>query len=419
MILLLFTASYPYTSGAEQTFLDDEIGHLKKAFDRVILVPRDCTGERLPLPDGIEVDESYSSFLASNRSRALLSAVFSPLFWSDIFARPAILFNKDALPRLIKFVGKAALTREWVEGWFQNSTLAPRDCVFYTYWFDDSAMGIGLAKKNLPEIRVITRAHGYDLYEERYDFAYWPCRSTALSLMDRVFSASDAGLRYLQIRYPQFKERYQTALLGVMPSGFLSQPSQDGKLRIVSCSRLVPVKRVGLLLEAVSAAARIRPDLRFIWHHIGNGDTREALYEHANKTFLENAIAIFSSYIDRQNLFEFYRQTSVDVFVNVSESEGTPVTAMEAISCGIPILATAVGGNVEIATKQNGWLLSPNPTPEEIAAALIGIHDNVLDTQKKRKGSFDVWQEKYNAERNFQEFAVLLKQVRNASWNGV
>ena len=414
MILLLFTASYPYTSGAEQTFLDDEIGHLKKVFDRVILVPRDCTGEQLLLPDGIEVDESYSSFLASNRSRALLSAVFSPLFWSDIFARPAILFNKDALPRLIKFVGKAALTREWVEGWFQNSTLAPRDCVFYTYWFDDSAMGIGLAKKILPEICVVTRAHGYDLYEERYDFAYWPCRSTALSLMDRVFSASDAGLRYLQIRYPQFKERYQTALLGVMPSGFLSQPSQDGILRIVSCSRLVPVKRVGLLLEAVSAAARIRPDLRFIWHHIGNGDTREALHEHANKTFLENAIAIFSSYIDRQNLFEFYRQTSVDVFVNVSESEGTPVTAMEAISCGIPVLATSVGGNVEIATKQNGWLLSPNPTPEEIAAALIGIHDNVVDTQEKRKGSFELWQEKYNAERNFQEFVLLLKQVRSA-----
>ncbi len=414
MNLLLFTASYPYTSGAEQTFLDDEIGHLKKTFDRVILVPRDCTGERLPLPDGIEVDESYSSFLAANRSRALLSAVFSPLFWSDIFARPAILFNKDALQRLIKFVGKAALTREWVDRWFQNSTISPRDCVFYTYWFDDSAMGIGLAKKSLPEIRVVSRAHGYDLYEERYDFAYWPCRSTALSLMDRVFSASDAGLQYLQTRYPQFKKRCQTALLGVMPSGFLSQPSQDGKLRIVSCSRLVPVKRVGLLLEAVSAAARIRPDLRFIWHHIGNGDTREELQKYANKTFPENASAVFSSYIDRQNLFELYRQTPVDIFVNVSESEGTPVTAMEAISCGIPILATAVGGNVEIDTKQNGWLLSPNPTPEEIATALISIHDNVVDTEEKRKGSFHLWQEKYNAERNFQEFAELLRQVRLA-----
>ncbi|MBK8782825.1 MAG: glycosyltransferase [Anaerolineales bacterium] len=160
------------------------------------------------------------------------------------------------------------------------------------------------------------------------------------------------------------------------------------KFRIVSCSRVVPVKRVGLLLEAVSAAARIRPDLRFIWHHIGNGDTREELQKYANKAFPENASAVFSSYIDRQNLFELYRQTPVDIFVNVSESEGTPVTAMEAISCGIPILATAVGGNVEIDTKQNGWLLSPNPTPEEIATALISIHDNVVDTGRKEKRKF-------------------------------
>lgn len=414
MILLLFTASYPFTSGAEQTFLEDEINYLNKVFDRVILVPRDCTGERLSLPDGVEVDESYSHFLALNSIKTPLFALFSKYFFADIFSRPSILFHGVAIQRLVKFIGKAHITRQWVEHWFRNSDVHPRDCMFYTYWFDDSAMGIGLAKKKLTDIRVVTRAHGYDLYEERYDFPYWPCRSTALSLMDRVFSASDAGLRYLQIRYPQFKERYQTALLGVMPSGFLSQPSQDGKLRIVSCSRLVPVKRVGLLLEAVSAAARIRPDFRFIWHHIGNGDTREALQEHANKTFPENASAIFSNYIDRQSLFEFYRQTPVDVFVNVSESEGTPVTAMEAISCGIPVLATSVGGNVEIATKQNGWLLSPNPTPEEIAAALIDIHDNVVGTQEKRKGSFEVWQEKYNAERNFQEFAVLLRQVRSA-----
>lgn len=343
-----------------------------------------------------------------------MSAVFSSLFFADIFVRPAILFNKDALSRLIKFVGKAALTREWVERWFQNSTVPPHDCVFYTYWFDDSAMGIGLTKKSLPNVRVVTRAHGYDLYEERYEFAYWPCRSTALSLMDRVFSASNAGLRYLQTRYPQFKERYQTALLGVMPSGFLSQPSQDGSFCVVSCSRLVPVKRVGLLLEAVSAAARIRPDIRFVWHHIGNGDTREELQKYANKTFPENASAFFSSYTDRQNLYEFYRQTSVDVFVNVSESEGTPVAIMEAISCGIPILATSVGGNVEIVTKQNGWLLSPNPPLEEIAAALIDIHDKVEDTVEKRTGSFHVWQEKYNAAKNFQEFASILKQVRNA-----
>jgi glycosyltransferase involved in cell wall biosynthesis len=232
--------------------------------------------------------------------------------------------------------------------------------------------------------------------------------------MDCLFPDSETGLRYMQSRYPQYQTKYQTSLLGVVPSGFITPPSQDGKLLIVSCARIVPVKRVDLLLEGIASAARLRPDIQILWHHFGDGDTREVLQEHANKTFPENAQAIFPGYTTQQDLFDFYRQNPLDVFVNVSESEGTPVAIMEAISCGIPVLATSVGGNVEIATKQNGVLLPPNPLPEEIAAALISIHDNVEDTAEKRKGSLQVWQEKYNANRNFQEFAAILKQIRNA-----
>lgn len=413
MILFLFTASYPYTSGAEQTFLADEVGYLKKAFDRVILVPRDCTGELLPLPIGVEVDESYSNYLVSDKIRMVLLAFSSPHFFTDIFSRSSILFNKNAIQRLIKFVGKATLTRKWVERWFRNSAVSPHDCIFYTYWFDDAAMGIGLAKKSYPDIRVISRAHRYDLYEEGYDFAYWPCRHATLALLDRLFLVSENGLHYMVNRYPEFQHNYQISLLGVPSTGFLTMQSQDGVFRIVSCSRIVPVKRVDLLLEGIASAARLRPDIQIEWHHFGEGDTREGLQEHSNKTLPQNACAIFTGHITQQDLYDFYKGTPVDVFVNVSESEGTPVAIMEAISCGIPILATAVGGNVEIATKKNGLLLSSNPEPEEIAAALISIHDNVEDSAEKRKGSFEVWQEKYNAERNFQEFALLLKQVRS------
>ncbi len=410
--LFLFTDSYPYDIAAEQTFLSDEINYLKKEFDRVILVPRECKGKRLPLPDGVEVDESYSSFLALKRVKALATAVFSPHFFADIFSRPSILFNMDALQRLIKFVGKADLTRQWVERWFQNSSVSPRDCIFYTFWFDDSSMGIGLAKNNLSDIRVVSRAHGYDLYEERYKFAYWPRRSAALSLMDRLFPDSETGLRYLQNRYPQFQAKYQTALLGVMPSGFITLPSQDGKLRIVSCSRIVPVKRVDLLLEGIASAARLRPDVKIEWHHFGDGDVRAELQEYANKTFPENAHALFHGYTTQRDLFDFYRKTPLEVFVNVSESEGTPVAIMEAISCGIPALATAVGGNVEIASEKNGFLLKPNPTPDEIAEMLLKIYDEPDLMLQKRLGSRKVWQERYNAEKNFESFASLLAAIR-------
>ena len=46
-----------------------------------------------------------------------------------------------------------------------------------------------------------------------------------------------------------------------------------------------------------------------------------------------------------------------DLFVNMSLSEGIPVSIMEAISFGIPIIATNVGGNAEIVNDETGVLI--------------------------------------------------------------
>jgi glycosyltransferase involved in cell wall biosynthesis len=109
---------------------------------------------------------------------------------------------------------------------------------------------------------------------------------------------------------------------------------------------------------------------------------------------------------------EYYRQNPVDVIVNVSESEGgSPVSIMEAVSCGIPAIATMVGGNPEIVSERNGILLRANPSPDEIAEAFFALLDNPEDWRRKREGSRSVWQERYNAEQNFNAFANHLKML--------
>jgi glycosyltransferase involved in cell wall biosynthesis len=85
---------------------------------------------------------------------------------------------------------------------------------------------------------------------------------------------------------------------------------------------------------------------------------------------------------------------------------------MEAISCGIPVIATAVGGNVEIVQERNGILLSENPTPHEIARALLRVCDEREEMLMKRKGSRAVWQERYNETANFEAFAWKLVEIR-------
>jgi glycosyltransferase involved in cell wall biosynthesis len=77
------------------------------------------------------------------------------------------------------------------------------------------------------------------------------------------------------------------------------------------------------------------------------------------------------------------------------------------------VIATNVGGNPEIVSERNGILLRSDPTPEEVARALLWICDTPEATRKMREESRKVWQESYNADVNFREFAERIKSIGN------
>lgn len=409
MKVVLFTSSYPYDFAGEQTFLKGELDILCKGFDRVILVPRMVKGDRLPVSDAADVDESFAaSFTLGRRLIASFGAIFTKDFYLDVKQHFPFSLKPSYLRRLFSFLAGAHLTRNWVCNWLINNPV--EDTVFYTYWFDELTMGISLAKDSYPDLCVISRAHGYDIYEELYGI--WPCRRRVVGMLDGLFSASDAGKSYMLEKYPQHKENYHTSLLGVADPGGVSKPSHDGVLRIVSCSMIIDLKRVDLLLEGIANAANKRSGQIFEWHHFGEGEARGLLAERIKNEFLPNAKGNLSGFILHEDLIQFYLEQPVDIFVNVSSTEGTPVSIMEAISCGIPVIATAVGGNVEIVREKNGILLSENPTPDEIADALLNVCDNRELWLEKRKGSREVWQERYNETTNFEAFAQKLVEIR-------
>ncbi|GJQ37204.1 MAG: glycosyl transferase family 1 [Anaerolineaceae bacterium] len=412
MIVLLFSNSYPYDYATEQTFLKDEVEILRKRFERVILVPRIAKGNLLPVPDGVEVDTSFAgSFTLGGRLAESALAIFSKDFYLDLKNRLPASLKPAYLRRLFSFVAGANLTRKWMENWFKVNRITPGEVICNTFWFDEITMGLSLVKETQSGLRVISRAHGYDLYEELY--GDWPCRSRAIELIDGLFADSDIGANYLREKYPQFKEKYEAALLGVKDPGGFSQPSTDGVLRLVSCSNFHPVKRIDLLFESVMTAAKKRPLQRIEWTHFGGvGEIRQQYTERVINEFPANAKASFPGYKSQHELLHTYLSNPVDIFLNVSSTEGTSVAMMEAISCGIPVLATAVGGNVEVVREKNGLLLSENPTPDEIADALLSGCDHREAWLKKRQGSREVWQERYNKTTNFEAFAQKLVEIR-------
>jgi glycosyltransferase involved in cell wall biosynthesis len=169
---------------------------------------------------------------------------------------------------------------------------------------------------------------------------------------------------------------------------------------ICSCSTVIPVKRVELIVEILS----LLPIQNFKWIHFGEGSKMPEIVKLASEKL--NATQFeFKGYTSNETVLDFYRDNFVDLFVNVSVSEGIPYSIMEAISAGIPILATDVGGTSESITEDFGYLL-PKNFEAQYAASIVENHLNLSSGEHlhKRKSAYEFWQNHFEASKNFEEF---------------
>jgi len=212
------------------------------------------------------------------------------------------------------------------------------------------------------------------------------------------------GKKYLSTKYPNFDHLFSISHLGVPEQKTQAKSSDDEIFRIVTCSNLVPIKRIELLIRGLEELGNVRKDLVLEWTHIGDGPLRLHLEHIAATRLPQNVKSRFLGFLPNDEVISFYLNNYVDAFINISSSEGAPVSIMEAQSCAIPVIATSVGGNPELVTNDNGILLSENPEPDEIANAIcILLRNPDLIIEKKRK-SFENWKENFNSKENFQLF---------------
>ncbi len=107
------------------------------------------------------------------------------------------------------------------------------------------------------------------------------------------------------------------------------------------------------------------------WSHIGDGDER-SIIEQVLERVGDNVGVSLLGQLPHESVIDWLRENEVDVFVNVSTTEGVPVSIMEAFSFGIPVIATNVGGTREIVDDSCGVLLSADFTSEELGEVLEG-----------------------------------------------
>ena len=390
-----------------------EIPFLLEQFDKILVIPSRNEGHLRPLFNRVEYVSTLATALDKNVKALNLKRIFQGInsnrYWREYIAKLPITIHPKSLKRSALWATEALLTGKWVEQFIMEHYIKLSKCIFYTYWFETITTGIGWLKAEYPQIFLVSRAQGYDLYEERYSPAYIPFREESLRALTQLFINSDSGNYYLGNKYPIFKSKFKTSRKGVFSTNVLNRPSRDSICRIVSCSNIVSVKRVDLMFEGIRHLASSHSDNKFEWNHFGDGSCRKQV-----TTLIQNAPinlkVTLSGSTPNEHILDYYRNAPIDIFINTSSSEGVPISIMEAQSFGIPVIATGVGGIPEIVNNENGTLLPSDPTSGEIAAAIWDLYtaDNY---QQKRAASLENWRKKFNAEKNYRQFAQEIRAI--------
>lgn len=209
-------------------------------------------------------------------------------------------------------------------------------------------------------VRFTFTAHGYDVYRRPPpDFA---ARAAAAGA---VVTVSEANACHITKSFGVPPDHIRVIPCGVDTDQFRAQGERPKPPHVVCVARLNPVKNLGLLLEACAILKTRKVSFRCVV--VGDGPCRIELETTRTQLGLENTVE-FVGAAQQSGVLKWWRRATVGVLT--SESEGMPVSLMEAAACGVPVVATAVGGVPELVLDGVTGLLTQPGDSLGLAVAL-------------------------------------------------
>jgi glycosyltransferase involved in cell wall biosynthesis len=416
MNLVILTEHYPYKPGEE--FIDNEVKELSKYFHKITIISaeKNISKKKLTkMPLNIEyvvVNKNYKKI------RVYLSA-FIELFSMKtireiIFAKKNLdySFNFKMLKSIFIYYALSKGKLLWIK---ENLLGKEANHVFYSYWLTNGAYTLAKLKKNGLINYAISRAHGGDAFLDR---GFLPFRREIYKYLDEIhFVSEQAKINFenrIMLGRSETKAKLFVSRLGIEKKDNLinlREKKENGVFQVISCSNIIQLKRLDLIVDALS----LIDDHRIKWTHIGQGSKKDQIFELINEKLNNCNIEVeFLGYLDNEKVLDLYRNHGVDLFINVSDYEGVPVSIMEAFSYGIPSLARDVGGNREIViNNHNGFLLEKEANPKIIADTIRRVLEmSEQQVNLLRKNAYNTWKEKYNSNINY---TIFVKNMLESS----
>lgn len=390
--LWLFTIRYPFGHG--ESFLESELPIIARGFEKVRVFPLMPEGAQRKLPRNAELvlllkGDAY-------KAAGPLQVLTDLRRWNHVMrickaSAPSAQAWKERRRDLMSRIRQAMYRERLLTARFAH-LYDPERVVLYSYWTSDWATVLGLWKLAAPEVRFCSRMMGFDMYDHRARSNWQMLQAFHVQQVDRIFTIARAGQEHMRRRFPAQQDKFQLSYLATMDHG-IAPWAPGEKLRIASCSNLIPLKRVHLLVEALE-----RLGMPVKWTHFGDGEERGRIETMVRRLPPMIEVELKGS-CPNHAVIEWYKAHAVDVFVHMSETEGgAPVALQEAASFGIPLIATDAGGVKEIVTPYTGILLPLQSTADDLASMLAGFYNSAWRTAETRVTVRAYWQAHFNAE---------------------
>lgn len=286
------------------------------------------------------------------------------------------------------YINKFVLKRK--PGYFDFTTFGKLIRIIRNYQIDiihshnGCSMYAALAGSICSVKGIIHADHGRLIPDKKA--AIWEDRLSSY-MMDRIISVSEPLSDYLASAVKINKNKITTIINGVDTDKFTPFNEREKRQRrrelglleeaiiIGTVCRLDSIKNLDMLIGCVSEILQKDSNCQFLI--VGDGPEEKKLRNYSLKIKQSDKIIFMGRSAEVNRVLPVF-----DIYVNTSLSEGTSMTILEAMSCGLPIIASAVGGNINIVNESNGMLFNLNDKDKFVDAIAEIIANSELRRQK-------------------------------------
>lgn len=332
-------------------------------------------------------------------NRDLIDAIADcPAVSRAIVVPRRVQYAPEAIPEKVLFMDSAAASKSaFLRVAATVAACTPIDLVICGHI---NLLPVAVAVATLKRARVVLMAYGIDVWR--------PVSRLSRGLLGRVAAVWSISAvtrermeawAHLGSRYAILPNAIHTDRYGIAPSrpDLIARYRLDGRKVVLSLGRLASSERYKGFDEMLDELPHlIREEPRLVYVIGGDGDDLERLKAKARNLGLEDAV-VFTGFVEEAEKADFYRLA--DAFVLAGRGEGFGFVLLEAMACGVPVVASVRDGSLEaVRGGRLGAAVDPDDGEALAAAVLAAMRQPKRVPEGLEYFSFAAFRERLYAE---------------------